>query len=108
MAMQRRPMPVGFAEDGGENMVYLMRKYHCTYYQIIRWREELGLPLRKQTGKAVIQMDMNGNEIGRYPSFHAAARVVGGNYENISCAARGKREKAYGFKWRELDENNIS
>ena len=47
------------------------------------------------------QIDIEtGNVIARYKSMSAAARSVGGNFQNIDKAAKGIYKQAYGYKWR--------
>lgn len=97
--MPRRPMPVGFEADAMLPHRILYEKYHCRGEQVIRWRNELGLPNSAQS-KPVIQLDLDGNEIARFHSIHAAAKAVGGNANNITVCLQGKIATAYGYKWR--------
>lgn len=51
------------------------------------------------TPRAVIRIDMDGNEV-RFPSVNAAAKSVCGSRSNISFACKGKAHSAYGYHWR--------
>lgn len=52
--------------------------------------------------KKIVQLDLDGNELGRFDFLIEAAKTVNGNSINISRAARNirNRETAYGYKWR--------
>ena len=97
-----RQMPFGFERDATLCQPKLMKKYHCSTYQINRWRKELGIDtMHRINVKPVFQIDIEtGNVIARYKSMSAAARSVGGNFQNIDKAAKGIYKQAYGFKWR--------
>lgn len=56
--------------------------------------------LRKGTIRQVIQMDMNGNFVKKWPSLSMAARSVNGSCGNITSTCRGKFSYAHGFKWK--------
>ena len=64
----------------------------------------LNAAISKRSGKAkkIVQLDLDGNELGRFDFLIEAAKTVNGNSINISRAARNirNRETAYGYKWR--------
>ena len=97
-----RQMPFGFADDATLCQPKLMKKYHCSPIQINRWRKELGIDtMHRVNSKPVFQIDIETeNIIARFPSMNAAAKVVGGAFQNIDKAAKGIYKQAYGFKWR--------
>lgn len=108
MANPKRPIPFGFEADAMLPHPVLYKKYHCSGLQIRRWREELGLP-RFIAGKPVLQYELDGKTfVAEYPSLHAAARAIGGNYETIQACVTGRTRKAYGYVWRWKNANNIS
>ena len=57
-------------------------------------------------GKAVVQMDLDGNFIARYPSMAEAAKAVGGVKQGICgcCNKKPRHKTAYGYKWKFEDE----
>ena len=97
-----RQMPFGFEQDATLCQPKLMKKYHCSTYQINRWRKELGIDtMHRVNAKPVFQIDIEtGEVIAWHKSMNAAAKVVGGVYQNIDKAAKGVYKQAYGFKWR--------
>lgn len=58
--------------------------------------EEVG---RKQS-KAVIQMDLDGNFVKEWKSVRAVDTLFRNSSGNISNVCNGKKEKAYGYKWK--------
>jgi hypothetical protein len=57
----------------------------------------------KSSGKKVIQMDLQGNELAKFDSCADAARKTGLCTSNISSCCRGETDAAGGFKWRYPD-----
>lgn len=58
-------------------------------------------------GRPIIQMDMNGFEIQRFPSMVAAATYFNRpKSSHIGHCALGKKKSAYGFKWAYSDMEN--
>ena len=55
-------------------------------------------------GKAIIQMDMNDQQIAEYPSKRAASISTGVNVRSISDALSGIQKSAGGFKWKYSDK----
>ena len=56
--------------------------------------------LKKADCKAVIQYDLNMNEISRFHSISEADRQTGIDFRNISAVLNGKRKTTGGFIWR--------
>ncbi|HHQ8913639.1 TPA: NUMOD4 domain-containing protein [Bacillus cereus] len=59
--------------------------------------------------KVVVQLDMDGNYINEFESASEALRSLGkfkGGGGHISCCCLGKRNHAYGYKWRYKDDNS--
>ncbi len=64
---------------------------------------------QKGQGRAIIQLDDDGNILAEYPSVTKASETVGVNTKSISDAAKGKQKHAGGFCWKYKDEiNDIS
>lgn len=60
----------------------------------------------KTHGRITAQYDLDGNLLKIYKSANEAARSIGKNSNagrNIRAAAEGKRQSAFGFKWKFLD-----
>lgn len=71
----------------------------CTYSENIIHAYETKLRLNK---KSIIKMDMKGNEIKEYNSLSEASLDIG-KYKSrgcISMACSGKRNFAFGYKWK--------
>ena len=61
---------------------------------------------QKTHGRITAQYSIKNELITTYPSASAAARAIGkdvGAARNIRSVCLGKRETAYGFKWKYLD-----
>lgn len=54
--------------------------------------------------KAVVKMDLKGNELERFESMKAAAASIGMAYGGISCCCRGVHKTCAGFKWKYAEE----
>ena len=68
-------------------------------------RSQKGLDTRKRNNrsnarKAVIQMDMNGNFLGRFLSLSDASRKTGSNLSSICNCCKGIRESSNNYKWK--------
>ena len=50
--------------------------------------------------RPVIQMYLEGNEIGEFISIAQASRALGISRRSLSCALNGSQKTAAGFKWR--------
>ena len=59
----------------------------------------------KTSNRAVVQMDLNGNEIATYPSIIAAAKALGVSRQGIDKIVHGNptRKTAHGFLWKFLN-----
>lgn len=55
--------------------------------------------------KIVIQFDLDGNEVARFPSSGPAALAVGIDRSAIIKAATGKLKNAAGFNWRYVGDD---
>lgn len=49
--------------------------------------------------KAVVQMDMNGNEIRKWVSFMEVNRVLGYDVGFLARCCKGRSKSAYGYMW---------
>jgi len=58
----------------------------------------------KKRMKAIIQFDINNNEIAKYNSIREASRKTNINRWDISNCAKGKQKSAKGFIWRYINE----
>ena len=52
--------------------------------------------------KPVRQLDLDSNEIARYPSIAEASRQTNINHRNISLVCSGERRTAGGYKWERI------
>lgn len=80
------------------------RKQHNGY--IYRYdNEEKPLPVQvKHThGKKTAQYDLEGNLLNIFDSATQAGKSLGKDGRNIRSVCDGKRQSAYGFKWKYLD-----
>lgn len=72
------------------------------------WRKGMDVCKKRETWRfgcesmkrAVIQLDLNGNEITRYSSLSEASRAINGFGTKISECCRGKRKTHKGYKWK--------
>lgn len=55
---------------------------------------------RKDQSKEVIQYDLDGNEIDRFPSIGELKRLFNYADSNIISCCKGKHKTAYGYIWR--------
>jgi len=69
-------------------------------------RPDQGALQQRAVGKAVKQMDVNGNTIEIFPSKRSAAERTGINARSISDAIAGVQKTAGGYKWACADINN--
>lgn len=72
--------------------------------------ESLKEKMRKNTGKKVIQYDLDGNKINEFDSIHVAAESVNGTVMGVSSACNRKIKTYLRYIWRFandlLEENN--
>lgn len=82
-----------------ENLEWCTFKYNVNYGTGI---ERRAYNARNQPHRSCIieQLDLNGNVLAEYPSFKEAQRVIGHSYSNIWNCCNGRKNTAYGYKWR--------
>ena len=68
----------------------------------LKYHKESMNGINNKKNKAVIKMDLNGNDIEEYHSMQHAARKTGIEQSNIWKACNGEIKKSGGFKWRYL------
>ena len=66
-------------------------------------RKTIGVMVIEKMSKPIIQMDMEGNEIGEFPSIQEAQRKL--SVSHIWDCIIGKRKSAGGYRWRYKNEN---
>ena len=81
--------------------------YSFDNIRVVTWEEnmvkghsDVKNGLNNKQNKAVIQMDLNGNELKEYHSMRHAGRQTGVYYQNIWAACNGRITKSGGFRWR--------
>jgi len=81
--------------------------YSFENIRIVTWEEnmvkghsDVKNGLNNKQNKAVIKMDLNGNELKEYHSMRHAARQTGIYYPGIWAACNGRITKSGGFRWR--------
>jgi hypothetical protein len=57
--------------------------------------------------RAVIQMDLDGNEIAKYEKMNDAAKATGINVGNIGNVCQGRSKTAGGYRWRYADKKDL-
>ena len=68
-------------------------------------REKLSKSHKGKNGKSVVMVDsITQQDIKVFSSLGEAASYVSGDRRNISTVVHGKREHAYGYKWRLNDD----
>lgn len=60
----------------------------------------LRTPKIQTSNKAVIQMDLDGNDLAEFISLHQVTEVTGIAWQNVYKVCNGKRKTAGGFRWR--------
>lgn len=58
-----------------------------------------GLKISSRLSKPVIQMDLSGNVIQRFPSLISVSKA-GFGFGNVANVCLGTKEIAYGYKWK--------
>lgn len=75
----------------------------CTASENEKHAHMMGLnsvePMLKRTRKAVVQMDLDGNELRRYRSMSEAARAACVDVSGISFCCSGRTKSCGGYKW---------
>lgn len=56
--------------------------------------------------KALIQYDLEGNEVARYSSVTEAAEALGLNKAQLSAVLAGRNRTAGGYRWAEAEKEN--
>lgn len=80
-----------------ENLEWCSSKYNNNYGTRI---EKVSIT----NGKKVLQIDKNGKTLAVFNSIHEAAKFMGKSFGNIWFCCVGKRNTAYGYRWRYADE----
>lgn len=104
--MPRRPIPPGFEKVATGKIVFLMSEFFCSYNQIIRWREELGIEARayRTSKREIAQFTRNGEFVCKYRSIADAARKNHVKEQNIWKCLHGKAKTTGGYIWKYADE----
>ena len=104
--MPRRSIPHGFENVATEKIVFLMREFYCSYNQIIRWREELGLSARsyRNSRREIAQFLPTGEFVRKYKSIADAARKNQVKEQNIWKCLHGTAKTTGGYVWKYADE----
>lgn len=80
------------------NLEWCSREYNCNYGTR---NERVGeTNTNGKCSKQVIQYDLEGNEINRFPSTIEIERLFGFSCSSISKCCNGKLKTAYGYTWR--------
>lgn len=95
----KREMPDNFPAYAHMCNADLLQMFSANYYQIVRWRSELGMDGAFFRHKRPVIQYKDGVEVARYDSVDEAARSVHGGVANIIGAMRGRLRTAYGYKW---------
>ena len=76
-----------------------LKKQYISYFDSVNngFNERPGVDT---FGKAVQQLDKDGNLIAEYPSIKDAAKKMGTTNSNISHCCRGKHKTAVGYIWK--------
>lgn len=96
-------MPEHFGEwdarrDKAIKLLYAQQEQERNSIKTVKQKEEK-IPA-KPRGRAVIQMDENGNVIKEFETVAAAAQEVGVNAKGIRDAANGIQKRAGGYCWK--------
>ena len=79
-----------------------VQENHDHAMEVLGHQELFRETMRKTFSRAIVQMDLDGNEIKRWSSCREVERVLGFSHETIAACARGKRRSSHGFMWRYL------
>lgn len=75
-----------------ENLEWCTREYNVNYGT----RTEKCV---EKSSKEIIQLDLQGKEVARFPSVQEVQRQFGFSQGNISSCCNGKLKTAYKYKW---------
>lgn len=85
-------------KDGDKTNADVLNLERVTSAENAQHAHDTGL---NTTSHPVVQMDLDGNVLARYPSAHAAARKVPKAHQShITVCAQGKRKTCGGFRWK--------
>lgn len=84
-----------------KNLEWCTNKYNVAYGtgNLRRSFANKGMP-KHHFEKRVEQLDMEGNHIAFYDSFHEAERITGATHISHCCCQPWKYHSSNGFKWR--------
>lgn len=77
-----------------------VQENHDHSMEILGHQEMFRETMRSTFSRAIIQMDLDGNEIKRWSSCREVERSLGFAHENIAACARGKTKTSYGYIWK--------
>lgn len=76
-----------------------VRENHDHSMEVLGNKELFSRTMKNTFSRAIVQMDLSGNEIKIWNSCRDVERELGFAHENIAACARGKRKTAYGCIW---------
>jgi group I intron endonuclease len=77
-----------------------LRKSHIGYKMPLSQKQKISESCKNKGTKAVKKISLDGEVVEIYSSLNDALASVGGkNTGNISMCCKGKRPKAYGYRW---------
>ena len=85
------------SNNNAENLEWCTRSYNIQYMRDY-------FPRIDTQKRAVIQMDLDGNEIAKYEKMNDAAKATGINVGNIGNVCQGRSKTAGGYLWRYADK----
>jgi hypothetical protein len=83
-----------------DNLEWRTRGYNQNYGTVVQRIRKTSARTR---GRAIIQMDLNGNEIQKFPSLHEAGRQMGIGVAAIANVCLGKQKTSCGFTFKFAD-----
>ena len=96
------------------NYTIVSKKYGVSDKTIKKWCLSYGIEIKKQPKKDKIikphylvqQYSLSNELINTFNSTREAARVLGKTHQHIQDCCVGKRNSAYGFKWKYVDKSS--